>query len=153
MLSCDNCGYPATHIKIACNLEVDRVNFACDMVNDIVGHLFVKRPLIPETPKVKFQRFQFYAKIFRDVFDFDVRKIRLSSKGAKAGKLGTIEFDMIRTSWFGIAKRLNFFAWFSGHGPETSRHRVVMQVGSDFDLHVAITLELDISKTRVIIEV
>ena len=45
---CDNCLYPATDIKVAFNLTADRGTGSHQVIQNFVGHMFMKNTLVPD---------------------------------------------------------------------------------------------------------
>ena len=63
------------------------------VIEDGVGHLFMKTTLITKARQVELERFQVYAGLVRNVRDLNRCKVWLTSQGTETGEFGTVEMN------------------------------------------------------------
>lgn len=79
------------------------------VIEDLIDHRLVKRPLITVGPEIKFERFEFYAELCGHVADTDRGEVGLARARANAGKLRTFHVDLIVSSGTRIGKGFQLF--------------------------------------------
>ena len=83
------------NVKIAHDFHIPGTACFDQIIQDLIGHLFMKDPFVTVGPEVKFQGFEFNTELGGDVGNPDRCKIRLSRPGAKTGKLRTLKADFV----------------------------------------------------------
>ena len=86
---------PAAHVPAGSYAGETWCNGRHDLVEYVVGDFFVERAYVAEAPHEHFQRFQLDAGEVCDVFNGEVRKIRLAGERAVAGELGNLDVNEI----------------------------------------------------------
>ena len=103
---CDGRANPAPNVPIALDLGPPRRDSGNKIVQDAVGDILVECPFVPVGPQVELERFKFDAQLIRDVFDNEMRKIRLAGERTDAGELRSVESDDIVAIGVRIGKRV-----------------------------------------------
>ena len=85
----------AANVPAGCDSGKSWRNGGDYFVEHVVGDFFVERADVPETPHEHFQRFELDARLVCDVFNGEVRKVRLTGERAVAGELGDLDVNQI----------------------------------------------------------
>ncbi len=106
MLGHHVCVNSAAHVPACGDAGEARLDGRDDFVEHVVGHFFVERAGVPEAPHEHFQRFEFDAGLIGDVFDREVREVRLARERAVAGELRNLNVNQIIPSCMGVGERV-----------------------------------------------
>jgi hypothetical protein len=115
MLGGNNGVNAAAHVEIADHGHLPGLTGSHEIVEDPVDHVFVKRALVAEGPKVKLHRFEFEAQLIRHVLDADRSEVWLPRAWTYAGELGAFHADLVISPAPGIGKGFQLLAWLSQH--------------------------------------
>jgi len=85
--------YAAAHIEIADHRHLARLTGSDQVVENLVGHGFVKGTLVAIGPQVEFERFELEANLIRHVGDSDCGEVGLAGPGADTSELGALHID------------------------------------------------------------
>lgn len=94
----DNRFDPAAQVEIAHDLTSQRLASCDDVVEDLVGNVFVKYPLLAIGKQVEFQRLQFNDLPIGNVFDPNRAKVGLTGPGTNGRKLRTGDSNLVFSS-------------------------------------------------------
>ena len=86
---------PAANVPAGRNTGETGGNRGDDLVEHVVGDLFVERADVAEAPHEHFERFELNAGKVCDVFNREVREIGLAGKRAVARELGNLDVNQI----------------------------------------------------------
>jgi hypothetical protein len=87
-----------------------------EIVEDTIGHVFVKDPLIPESLKIKLQTLEFDTLLVRHIPKYQNPEIRLTGLRADRSEFRTSDFDGILSVGVRVLEALELF------GKRCSRH-------------------------------
>jgi len=86
---------PSSDVKIPFNRDPPRPGYLHQIIENPIGHLFVKMPFVAVRPKIEFETFELHAAPVRNVADPKRRKIGLGGPGANAGEFRAIKRNLI----------------------------------------------------------
>ena len=102
--------------KVTFNFHLARLAGFDQIVQDFVGHGFVKGAFIPVTPEIELEALQLHAEFVRDVGNPYDCKIRLAGFWADTGKFRAVKADFVVAFWTGVGEDLKAFGRFGRHG-------------------------------------
>src|SRR5687768_346605 len=91
--SADNGFDISAHVKIAFDLDLQRVASPHEIFQNDVDHVFVKNLYLAERIDIELQTFEFDTALVRHVFEANNRKIGKIGKRANRRKFRHLEFD------------------------------------------------------------
>ena len=83
----------AAHIEIADHGHLARPADGDQIVEDLIGHGFMKRALVAVGPHIELEGFEFDAKLIGHVGNANRGEVGLAGPGADTGKLGALHID------------------------------------------------------------
>jgi hypothetical protein len=115
MLGNDGRVNAAAHVELGAHAQELRLDRGDDVVQDLIGHRFMKSALIAKRPDIQFQRLEFDAGRRRHIFEADRRKIGLPGLRAQTGELGDVDTNRIVPAGLWVDESFEVFAGFCTH--------------------------------------
>ncbi len=106
----------AAHVELGGQPHEPGLRRGDEVVQDAVGHRFVKGAFIAEGPDVELEAFQFHAFLVGDVIQIERGEIRLPGLGAQAGEFGDFHVDVKIAPGLRIVEGFEGFAGLTRHG-------------------------------------
>ncbi len=95
VFGCDGGMDAAAHEELAGHLHPPRLAGGHQVVQNLVDHRLVERPLIPVRPQIQLERLQLDTLVIGHVMDFDMGEIRLAGARTQAGELRALHIDLV----------------------------------------------------------
>jgi hypothetical protein len=116
LVLCDHSGEETpTHIPARGQTHEARAAGTHQVIENRVGHGFVKGTLVAVRPHIQFERLELDILLVGNVVDGEVSKVWLARKGTEAGELGDLNVDLIVTVWLRVGESLKFAGGLCGH--------------------------------------
>lgn len=116
----------AAHIELGSQAHEARLCGLDQIIENAVGDVLVKMPLVAKSPDVQLQAFKLDAGFVGDVVEIKRGEIWLAGFGAQAGEFGDFHVDMKITLGFGVGKGFQDAGRRGGHGGlgvECAKHK------------------------------
>ena len=84
----------AAHEKFGGQAQKARINGRDEIVQNLVGHRFMKTAFVAESPDVKLQTFEFDAEFVWNIVKRQRGKVGLTGDRAQAGKFGDFHMNL-----------------------------------------------------------
>ena len=120
---CDNCVDISSHVEIPFHFDFPGVQKFNEVIENIVGDIFVEHFFVTKIIDIKFEGFQLYAPFIWNIVNIEGCKVGKAASGAQAGEFRAGEINSVTASLSAIFKtlQLSFFysdlsiEWAIGH--------------------------------------
>lgn len=115
---------PPPHTENSAHLHPAGLHRINKVVENLVRHLFMKRPLIAVRPEIEFVRLQLEAFFVGDIAGVNGGKIGLPRFGAQTGEFGAFAMDDEIALRVWVWKNLDLPGWSCGHGGDIANRPI-----------------------------
>ena len=100
------CGDATSGTELCCKLNPLGIEYGYEIIENGVGDVFIKDPIVAEALQIHLKTFQFDAFLGGDIVERQFSKIRLACFRAYRSEFGANNFDFVITVWKPICKSL-----------------------------------------------